>query len=95
MKRVVGILSMLVILVSFVFAASSDVDFNFVVNEGYKESLNYIPNHSFFDSYVGYFVLIIAVLGFTYFIVKTKGVSKKKRKGTKAIKKKKVSKKKK
>ena len=92
MKRGLGILSSVIALSSSVFAVGSEINTNFVVDTK-REVVNYVPNHSFFGSYLGYFILAFVALAFVYFIVKGKKSVKKKEKVVKKTKKKVVKKK--
>lgn len=106
MKKVFVGLFMMLVLSSFVFAASSEVVADFSVNVPTGEVSKYIPPKSFVGDYLGYLVLVVIVLAVVYFAFQKKRSKKKvsarnsasSRKGTKvpfSSGKKKVSKKKK
>lgn len=77
---------MMLVLSSFVFAASSEVAVSFGVNVPTGEVSKYISPKSFVGDYLGYAVLVFAVLAFAYFAFKKKSSARNSafsRKGTK------------
>jgi len=88
MKRVL-LITMVLVLCSFVFAVGSEVATDFSVNSPKQEVMNYVSSGSIVGDYFGYLVLIIVALVLVYFISKSKKVSKKKKSSRKKLTKKK------
>jgi hypothetical protein len=96
MKRVFEWLSvvMLIVLSSFVFAASSEISADFSINTPREGVVNYVRSGSSLGDYLGYGILIVVALAVVYFIVKAKRPPKGKRVSRKKVSSKKVRRKK-
>lgn len=87
---------MMLVLSSFVFAASSEITADFTVDVPKEEAVDYVSPKSVVGNYLGYAILAFIVLAFIYFVSKKrKKVVKKKTARKRVSKKKKVSKSKK